>query len=88
MVAEFGCQPENIRAAIGPNLSVCCFETDEDVPQALLATFGQAVEDWIHPKENKFYVNLKEINAHALRRRGVQQVEISGECTMCSHHRY
>ena len=88
MVAEFGCRPENIRAAIGPNLSVCCFETDEDVPQALLATFGQAVEDWIHPKEDKFYVNLKEINAHALRRRGVQQVEISGECTMCSHHRY
>lgn len=88
MVAQFGCRPEDIRAAIGPNLDVCCFETDADVPQAMGLTFGQDVEEHIHPQENKFYVNLKAINAHALCRRGVTKIEISADCTMCSHETY
>ena len=88
MVAAFGCRPENIRAAIGPNLATCCFETHGDVPAAMLATFGREAEPFITPKGEKFYVNLKGINTHALGRRGVKQVDISGECTMCSHHRY
>ncbi len=88
MAAEFGCRPENIRAAIGPNLAECCFETDADVPDAMVATFGDAVKAWIRPVLPKFYVNLKEINAHALRRRGVTRIEISMDCTKCQHHRY
>lgn len=88
MVEAFGCNPENIRAAIGPNLSVCCFQTDADVPQAMIARFGAEAEQWIHSDGNKFYVNLKEINAFALRRAGVTHIEISPECTLCSHDRY
>lgn len=88
MCREFGCRPEDIHAAIGPNLAMCCFETDGDVPQAMLNTFGEAVATHIRPAGEKFYVNLKEINAHALRRAGVTQIEISPECTMCQHHRY
>ena len=34
MQREFGCRPENIRAAIGPCIGPCCFETDDDVPAA------------------------------------------------------
>ena len=88
MVAEFGCDPANIRAAIGPNLDACCFETDADVPNAMLATFGGDVEAWIRPANEKYYVNLKEINAFALRRAGVKEIEISGDCTMCQPHRF
>ena len=88
MVAEFGCEPKNIRAAIGPNLDACCFQTDADVPEAMVATFGGEVKKWIRPAKEKYYVNLKEINAFALRRAGVEQIEISPECTMCRHDRY
>lgn len=88
MVAEFGCNPANIRAAIGPNLDVCCFETDADVPNAMRSAFGEAVEGWSHPTGEKYYVNLKEINAFALRRAGVKEIEISGDCTMCRHDTY
>ena len=88
MCREFGCEPQNIRAAIGPNLGACCFQTDADVPNAMLETFGQAVQEWIRPQDNKFYVNLKAINAYALRRAGVTQIECSDECTMCAPHRY
>ena len=40
MRREFGCRPENLRAAIGPCISQCCFETDSDVPEAMLAALG------------------------------------------------
>lgn len=83
MCAEFGCAPENIRAAIGPNLSECCFETDPDVPNAMLQAFGEAAEESIRPAGNKFYVNLKKINALSLRRAGVKHIEISTACTKC-----
>ena len=88
MVDTFGCRAADIRAAIGPNIGPCCFETDGDVPLALEESFGKAVGEWIRPSGNKFYVNLKAINALALRRAGVASVEISQECTMCRPDRY
>ena len=54
----------------------------------MTATFGDAVGEWICPSVSKYYVNLKEINAHALRRAGVDRIEISKDCTMCSHDRF
>ena len=88
MEKTFGCDPGNIRAAIGPNIGFCCFETGSEVPEAMVATFGDAVKQWIRPSSDKYYVNLKEINAYALRASGVRHIEISRECTMCSHHRF
>lgn len=88
MCQEFGCKAENIRAAIGPNIGVCHFETDYDVPEALLAAFGADVQAFIRPSGNKYYVNLKEINALILRRAGVHHIEISEACTMCQPHRF
>ena len=88
MVAEFGCDPGNIRAAIGPNIGVCCFETDGEVPEAMTAAFGEAAGEFIVPAGNKYYVNLKGINALALRRAGVTNIEISTDCTMCQPDRY
>ncbi len=88
MVREFGSQPQNIRAAIGPNIGFCCFQTDEDVPNAMLEAFGEAVRPFIRKAEDKYYVNLKEINALVLRRAGVLQVEVSTDCTVCQSHRF
>ena len=83
MVREYGCDPKNIRAAIGPNISVCCFETDKEVPDAMVEALGEDAKVWIHPKGDKYYVNLKEINALWLRRAGVTEIEISDACTVC-----
>lgn len=88
MVKNFGCRPENIRAAIGPNIAQCCFETDADVPDALRAAFGGEVDRFIRQAGDKYYVNLKEINALILRRCGVKHIDISENCTMCEHHRF
>ena len=88
MVREFGCKPEDIRAAIGPNIDFCHFETDADVPNAMLSAFGEAAAPFIRTAGSKYYVNLKEINALALRRAGVRRIELSESCTMCRPDRF
>ena len=88
MVREYGCDAKNIRAAIGPNIGSCCFETDRDVPDAMVAALGEAAKPFIRPKNDKYYVNLKEINALWIRRTGVEQIEISDACTVCQSDRF
>ncbi len=86
MVRAYGCQPENIRAAIGPNIGQCCFQTDADVPEALHAAFEEGANPFIRYDGHKYYVNLKGLNALALRRAGVQSIAISTACTACQPH--
>ena len=88
MAEVFGCDPKNIHAAIGPNIGFCCFETDSDVPQAMLRSFGDEANDHIQQKGSKYYVNLKELNALALRRAGVENIAISDACTACQCDRF
>ena len=88
MVNAYGSDPRHIRAAIGPNIGPCCFETDEDVPNALLETYGDAISPHISKRGSKFYVNLKAVNAHALTRRGVESIDISTDCTLCQTDRF
>ena len=88
MITAFGCDPRNIRAAIGPNIAQCCFQTDRDVPDAMTDALGDAALPFIRQAGEKYYVNLKEINALFLRRAGVRHIEISGACTFCQHDRF
>ena len=88
MQAQFDAKPENIRAAIGPNIGSCCVATDADVPQAMIAALGSVAEKWIDFRNGKYYVNLKAINAQFLKHAGVMDIEISTECTMCSPENY
>ena len=88
MATEFGSDPKDIHAAIGPNIGFCCFETDKEVPDAMVAAFGTEADKFIRPAGQKYYVNLKEINALALSRAGVEHIEISDVCTVCQHGRF
>ena len=88
MEAAYGCKAENIRAAIGPNIGFCCFQTDADVPQAMEKTYGNAAQPCIRPHGDKYYVNLKAINALSLKNAGVTHIEISDACTVCQHQRF
>ncbi len=88
MAAAYGCEAKNLRCAIGPNIGPCCFETGPEVPEALRETYGPEAEKWIRPQREKYYVNLKAINALALTRAGVTHVAVSQECTKCQPSRY
>jgi len=88
MCRNYGAKPENIRAAIGPNIGGCCFETGEDVPAALRQLLGADAEPFIRPKGEKYLVNLKGANRKILENAGVGQVELSGSCTYCRPDRF
>lgn len=89
MTREFGTVPKDLRAAIGPCIGPCCFETDRDVPDAMLAALGEAARNAIHDDGNgKFHVDLKRLNALWLRQAGVESIDICPACTACDPERF
>ena len=88
MQQAFGCDPANIQAAIGPCIGLCCFETDWDVPQAMLDALGPKALTAIRQKGEKYYVDNKFCNALWLQRAGIGGLDISPDCTRCQPQRY
>lgn len=88
MVKEYGCDPADLCCAIGPNIGQCCFETDADVPEAMIAALGDEADPFIEKWDGKFHVDLKELNALWLRKAGVRNIEISISCTACRPDRF
>jgi len=88
MTAHYGTRPEDVTAAIGPNIGVCCFETGDDVTQALRVCLGGQAEELIRPKGEKYLVDLKGANRMILERAGVRDITLSTECTRCRPDRY
>ena len=86
MTDRYGCRVEHIRAAIGPGISKCCFETTGDVPEALLLHLGQAAEPCITDHHNgKFHVDLKLANRIWLENSGIlpEHIAVCPACTAC-----
>lgn len=91
MVKAFGSDPRDVLAAIGPAIDMCCFETDRDVPAAMLESFGDAARAYIRDDKNgKFHVSLPELNAQSLLECGVldEHITMSHECTCCKSDYY
>ena len=91
MEEVYGCRPENILAAIGPGIGPCCFETHEDVPNAMMAAVASPALPFIKIKENgKFSVDLKGINAKRLELAGLapDHIAVCGDCTACMEDKY
>ena len=78
----FGARPEDIRIAIGAGIGPCCFETHDDVPDAMRKAFGSGVEAYIRPRGKKWTVDLKAVNAWRLREAGVREAHID-VCPAC-----
>ena len=81
MVKRYGC--ENIRAAIGPGIGACCFETRYDVVKAMRSVFGELPEYIVHSGGGRYNIDLKGINAWLLRRAGIAYIDVSPLCTCC-----
>lgn len=89
----YGADPQQMLAAIGPGIAKCCFTTHDDVPGAMLAAFGEGVNDFITPQTDspgRFHVDLKAINSWRLQTAGIPQsnIAVSPECTCCLPDKY
>ena len=90
---EKGARSERIRAALGPGISGCCFETGPEVPEAMAALLGRDADGVFWPEEGvpgKFMVDLKEVNRRRLLQLGLkaENIDVSPDCTMCETGRY
>ncbi len=91
MQKTYGSDPAKMKAAIGPGISLCCFETGPEVIEAFRA-YWDFVDKYAEPAENrpggvqgKYYIDLKGINTEELLQAGLkmENVEISDHCTHC-----
>ena len=84
----FGCQPENILAAIGPHICKDCYEVGEDLYEEFSRSFGpQDAEKFFTPKnQEKYLLNLEEAVRLTLVKNGVPVPNIfsAGVCTLHS----
>lgn len=71
---------KTITALIGPAIGKCCFETGEDVFKQLV----KKEQTNIYIKKNdKYFIDLKQINYNQLVDAGVENIDICSYCTCC-----
>lgn len=95
MVSDYGCDPADILAGIGPSIGPCCFEVDTPVYEAFCQSpdFSEAcVTD---DGGGKYHIDLWRVNARGLLSSGVkaENITITDLCTRCHpdvlwSHRY
>ena len=90
-MCSLGAVPADIHAALGPALGRCCFESDDDVPDAIEVYLGGDTEGLFDRRaDGKTMVDLRAANARRLLQLGLaeENIDISQECTYCSHDKY
>ena len=90
-MCSLGAKKENICAAMGASIGKCCFETDDDVPEAIEKYLGGDTEGmFVKREDGKTMVDLRGANKRRLVQLGLKEenIDLSEECTMCSHDKY
>ena len=90
-MCALGARPENIRAAVGASIGKCCFECDDDVPEAVEKYLGGETEGLFEKKPNgKTHVDLRGANVRRPVQLGLEadNIDVSDECTMCLPEKY
>lgn len=88
MVSEFGCNPKDIIAAIGPCIGQCCYEVDDPVYNEFDKLGLSNQEKFLQKKDNgRYMLDLVEANYQILLSAGIkpQNIDRSDICTCCNH---
>lgn len=84
MTGKFGIKKDDIICAIGPAISMCCFEVSEDVILKLSDVYKK--DDCYYKKDNgKYQLDLKKFNKRLLEEKGIlkQNIDVCPLCTKC-----
>ena len=87
MTELYGTNPADIIAAIGPAISVCCYEVDKPCADNFYALSDLDSSRFVFPKENgKYMIDLLETNRQILVASGVknENITVSDVCTNCN----
>ncbi len=84
MQAQFGSDPAQLIAGLGPSIGPCCYEVGEPVITAVHNAFADPDSRLIPQSSSlKPHFDLPEANRRNLARAGVRHIEQSGLCTAC-----
>ncbi len=86
---QYGCEPKDIIAVIGPSICSECFEIGEDVAEEFEKAFPNAYDLKILKQigsSNKYLCDLWAANRQVLIKAGLleENIHISGVCTCCN----
>ena len=84
MIDDFNTDIRDVRVAIGPAISVCCYEVKEDVFNMSMVSVKDN-KGLYEIRDGKIYVNLKEINKRQLEEIGVKYIDVCPYCTSCNN---
>lgn len=85
MMDDFNTDIRDVRVAIGPAISVCCYEVKEDVFNMSMVSVKNN-KGLYEIRDGKIYVNLKEINKRQLEELGVKYIDVCPYCTSCNNN--
>ena len=87
MCGTFGCNPANIKIAIGPHICKDCYEVGQDVFDEFAQAFAKDEMEKIFCRKNeeKYLLNLQEAVRLTLLKNGIQEKNIF-TTTICTYH--
>lgn len=97
MEQAYGSQPNELLAAIGPAIGLCCYEVDGPVLQAMEPLINEAEaagarrDSMVGPlADGRAAINLKEINRQIMIKAGIMpsNIELTKWCTSCSQSEF
>lgn len=81
--AEYGSDPADVIACIGPSIGPDHYEVGEDVIRQVRQTFGKDSDMLLEPHDGRIHFNLWKANQRQLERAGIGRIELAGICTAC-----
>jgi YfiH family protein len=84
MQSHYGCDPKNIIAGIGPSIGVDHYEVGADVISQFQEKYNHDADQVLQTRNGSTYLDLWTANAIQLKNAGVEQIQISGQCTACN----
>lgn len=86
MRVEYGSQPEDLVAAVGPSIGACCYAVGDEVRSEFQSQFGYAEKLFRTADGGKIHLDLWEANRRQLLDAGLksERITVVGECTACT----
>jgi YfiH family protein len=84
MRTQYGSQPSDIVAGIGPSIGPDHYEIGPDVILQVKQKFGDRSEQVLQSHNGRIHFDLWETNRLLLERAGVGNIEAAGICTACN----
>lgn len=87
MHKEYGTNPEDCIAAVGPSIGKCCYEVDDYVIDKFKSGFSDTNKFVLSKGNGKYMLDLWKVNEMILQEAGIKKenITVSNLCTKCNN---